>query len=275
MKTILVPTDFSDNARQAFAYAARIAEATQAHLVVLHAYNLIPTDPLTPQAVYTGLAETIAEQAHQSMAAYQEEVRETVNVPVTFETRLGLVTDVVLREAQAIRADLIVMGTHGASGLFGGALGSITSAVIERHVLPVLAVPPNAVFNGLDTIVFGADYHEFRNSLTLKPLTELAQAFDSKIHILNATPVPEKMGGNYTGEEQLERLLRNHRVCFDYTDEADVEKALTQCMKDEKGSLLVLVARQRGFWEGLFHRSVTRSMALHSRTPLLILPDLL
>jgi nucleotide-binding universal stress UspA family protein len=274
MKTILVPTDFSENARLALSCAATIAKAAEAELVVLHAYTILSPDPLYPQGMYDTLAESISQEAHDRLKAYEAEVKPALSVPCRFESKMGLVADVIRREAKSYHADLIVMGTKGASGVLDNLLGSITSAVIESHEFPVLTIPMGTQFNGLRTIVFGTDYREIRNPLTIRPLTDLARAFLSKIHIINATPVPESVGVEYTGEEQLERLLQDYEVCFDYTDEPDIEKALRDCVRQEKASLLVLIAHRRGFWKGLFHHSVTRSMALHSQVPVLVLPDL-
>ncbi len=276
MKTILVPTDFSENANQAFFYAMQIAQGVQAEIVVLHTYHVVAavTDPLLPQAMYDTMADTLSEQAHSQMKLFQESVTPELRIPCRFETHIGMTVDVILHKAYELEADLIVMGTKGNSGMIGHVLGSITSALIQRHTFPVLAVPLQAVWNPWQTVVFGTDYQEIHNPSILQPLKDIVLAFQAKIHVLNANPVPEKMSEEeYIGEEQLEILLHNYNVCFDYSDEADVERALTQCVHDEKASMLVMIAHQRNFWQGLFHRSLTRSMALHTHVPLLILPD--
>ncbi len=273
MKTILVPTDFSYNARQAFLCAAAIAKATGARLVVVHAYNIVSQDPMFPQGMYDSLAESIVQNAEHASKAYENEVKSKLEVPCHFEIKMGLAVDVILREARAEQADLIVMGTHGASGVLEKLLGSITSAVIQAHEFPVLTIPADAHLNGINTMVLGTDYREISNPVSLKPMMDMARSFGSRIHVINATPVPESIGEEYTGEQQLEKLLQDYAVVFDYTDEADVEKALHECVHQEKASLLVLIAHKRNFWQGLFHHSISRSMALHSQIPVLVLPD--
>lgn len=214
------------------------------------------------------------------MKEFEREAKLYTDVPCWFETRMGLAADVIVRKAQSIRADLIVIGTRttDTNSVVGNILGGITTAVIEQQVCAVMAIPITADVNTFGgTIVFGADYLEIRNPQTLHPLMDIAKAFDASIHILNANPVPENLEADEPGEEQLERLLDGYKVCFDYSDEADVEHALQHCVAEENASLLVMIARQRGLWQGLFHQSHTRRMALHTQVPLLVLvlPDLL
>ncbi|MDJ1499171.1 universal stress protein [Xanthocytophaga agilis] len=273
MKKILVPTDFSDHAHQALLYAAKIAKVTKAEIVVVHAYHFLSADPLFSQSMYETAIDNMAKQAQSIMNEYAKRVADLIEVPCFFETKMGLAADVIIAEFQAKRADIVIMGTRGANGVLGNVLGSVTSAVIEGHTVPVLAVP-NSNIGNFNTIVFGTDYAEIRNPETLRPMIDLAKSYGSHIHILNASFVPGHEDSDYAGEEQLERLFENLKICFDYTCEEDVEKALLDCMKQDSASLLVMIAHDRGFLKGLFHSSKTRSMALHGHVPLLVLPEL-
>lgn len=273
MKRILVPTDFSDNAHQALLYASTIAKVTKAEISVVHAYHFLPVDPLFSQSMYESTIDKLAKQGESFMNEYSKRVADLIEVPCSFETKMGLAADVIIDEFHSRHADLVIMGTRGVNGFLGNILGSVTSAVIERHKVPVLAVPTNNTGN-FNTIVFGTDYTEIQNLETLRPMIDLARSFGSNIHILNARFVPGNEELVYAGEEQLERLFENLKIYFDYTCEEDVEKALLDCMKQDSASLLVMIAHDRGFLNGLFHSSKTRSMALHGHVPLLVLPDL-
>jgi nucleotide-binding universal stress UspA family protein len=133
--TILHPTDFSRTSAQAFAVAASLARDHGARLVVLHVAEepalidgtgLVPFDPVMYRSELWEKLEQLAVRAHG----------------VEVETRLAAENPVaaVLNAATEVHADLVVMGTHGWTGLRRILLGSVAEAVLRQAPCPVLTV---------------------------------------------------------------------------------------------------------------------------------------
>lgn len=144
LNRILCPVDFSGHSRVALDYATAIARWYEAEVLVLHAYAMthVPS-PVGPfPAASMGLPQT-REELERDMTQF---VRPSVaaSVPVRTEIVAGAPTRHILERAQKWPADLIVMGTHGASGFERFVLGSVTEKVLRKAPCPVLVVPREA-----------------------------------------------------------------------------------------------------------------------------------
>jgi nucleotide-binding universal stress UspA family protein len=142
---ILVPTDFSDTADQALRYASGLARALGAKITVLYA------DPFVPPIDFTATVGAWDEFSFVSMQARaQDHLRSDAEanidpaVPYDIAIRVDPALDGILAEARATEADLIVMGTHGRTGVRRLVIGSVTEAVMRCAKVPVIAVPPHA-----------------------------------------------------------------------------------------------------------------------------------
>jgi nucleotide-binding universal stress UspA family protein len=143
IQQILCPVDFSDFSRHALDHAAAIAKWYDAALTVLHVVApvlppaIAPSAPLFPSVVFT------AEDLEQFRQATEAFVREEVgNINATAVAREGSVAAEVVRLADSLGCDLLVMGTHGRSGFEHLMLGSVTERIIRKAPCPVLTVPP-------------------------------------------------------------------------------------------------------------------------------------
>ena len=142
---ILAPTDFSSGATKALQWAVAMKTAFYAELVVLHVVDLdalayldLGGDPAlggTSQLVSLELLERIRADAEQTLS------RGTESFPgIQPLVREGSPREVILEVAKELGTDLIVMGTHGRSGLARVAFGSVADHVIRHSKVPVLTV---------------------------------------------------------------------------------------------------------------------------------------
>jgi len=140
IRTVLVPTDFSEDATRAAEVAARalVTEGPR-RLVLVHAFRLpIETEHLPARMLIDAIqaAEHTARAQIEALAAKLERPGLTIE---SF-SREGYPVDVVLEHARVVRPDLIAMGTHGRSGLDRLFLGSTTERVLPSAPCPVLTV---------------------------------------------------------------------------------------------------------------------------------------
>jgi len=140
IKTILVPTDFSDCSGEAVQYAAMIAHTSKARIVLVHViqpYTYGMTEAFNLVDHYAAL-KTIAEPMLDQVA------KRVKRLGVTVETdlRTGPAHTEILEKARRAKADLIVMGTHGRTGVEHLLLGSVAEKVVRLSSCPVLTVPP-------------------------------------------------------------------------------------------------------------------------------------
>jgi len=142
LRRILVPTDFSMFSQVATTYAAALVEKFGSELYLLHVVQDLTV--FLPEAV--AAAPPVAVPIDQFMAAARSAMERSLadpslqNLTVHQEIREGTPFYEIIRFAKEARIDLIVMGTHGHSGLVHVLLGSVTEKVVRKAPCPVLTV---------------------------------------------------------------------------------------------------------------------------------------
>ncbi len=137
-KHILVPVDFLDTSTKALDYALELAEKVGAEVTALHAY-VIPVVGF-PDGALIATAEMASRILDASQKALQEliEPRKARGVKIHALLHQDEARTAVLKVCKEVGADLIVMGTHGRSGLPRALLGSVAEGVLRRADVPVL-----------------------------------------------------------------------------------------------------------------------------------------
>ncbi len=141
-RKLLVPLDGSPFAEAALAHARTLAECTGAEIALLRVavqpiYEYAGTEPVLFQA--------IREDTEVEASKYIQRIADELTADgfkVTAESCTGPVAETILEYAQEIRADLIVMSTHGRSGLARWFIGSVADKVVRAAILPVLLARP-------------------------------------------------------------------------------------------------------------------------------------
>ena len=142
LRRILHPTDFSPASRAAFKRAVTMAKADRAQLLLVHV--LAPPVPIAGEGyispkVYDDLETSARKYAQKQLSALQAKAR-TAGVKAVTLLLEGVVHEEIARAAKSKKADLIVIGTHGRTGLAEFFLGSVASRVAAAAPCPVMTV---------------------------------------------------------------------------------------------------------------------------------------
>ena len=143
LKRIVCPTDFSPTSSQAVDYAATLAEQFGAELILLH---VVPemTYPLRSfgmAASFPNLHEELHDRARGALQQAAEQLEQKLKaVSVRIDIRDGEAHEATLECANDQQADMIVMGTHGHTGLTHALLGSTAEKIVRTAPCPVLTV---------------------------------------------------------------------------------------------------------------------------------------
>lgn len=142
IKRIIVPSDFSEPAREGFRKACLIAAHFGAELLVVHVNLPLPTIAAGHGAVPFNLEEYRQEMGNAAKANLDQFIARSSpgNVTVTPLIREGDVAEEIVRASAEHHADLIVMATHGYSGWKKFILGSVTEKVVRIAAVPVLTI---------------------------------------------------------------------------------------------------------------------------------------
>jgi len=142
IRRILHPSDFSPASRAAFARAVDLAKANRAELVVAHVIApIIPMmgDGYVSPAVFDQLENAARAQAKKQIGALVAKAKKT-GVRASSVLLEGIAHEQIVRAARSKRADLIVIGTHGRTGVARLFLGSVAGRVVSVARCPVMTV---------------------------------------------------------------------------------------------------------------------------------------
>ena len=144
-KRICCPIDFSDASRAAMEVAADLARRTGAELVLLHAYP-IPgyTFPDGSIVASPKMMQDLADQAERHLEEWRADAAKLAGGRVTTQKAIGEPAAEIVTFAKAAGVDLVVVGTHGRTGLEHALMGSVAERVVRRAHCPVLSVRPPA-----------------------------------------------------------------------------------------------------------------------------------
>jgi len=139
IKTILVPTDFSENADRALATAIQFARAFEAQIQLLHIYDIPDTSTVYEVTFPAGVVEGIRKAARLKLEALKEQAT-AEGIELSTELVFGSASQRIVEYAEESKADLIVMGTRGHGRLTHFFLGSVAERTLRTAPCPVLTV---------------------------------------------------------------------------------------------------------------------------------------
>ena len=274
MKKILVPTDFSEAASNAFRYALDFARPIGADLEVLHCYA--PALTSAEAMVVEPLAETeriAVEKLKQFVRLYPDSAPEIdKQVSIRQEVNMGFPAEYIVGRSKEGEYDLILMSTRGQHGFWDKVFGSVSSAVSQNAFCPVLLIPNNVSYQPYKNIVYATN-RESADPVLLNNLMMFAKHFEATIHFVH---IEESYQATIAVEEQvIGALFRDHipSVPFHFTalKSENLIEGITVYCEDKGIDLIAFATRHRSFWNQLMHRSQTKLMALHTTIPMLVM----
>ncbi len=274
MKTILVPTDFSEVAENALDYAVEIAKITKAKLVLFHVFNV----PIIPAEIPIVIpTDEMEKDAMNSLKKIEKKLQNKHGSKLTIEckSKCGFPVEEINLFAKENKVDLIVVGMEGENFLIEKIIGNITTSLIKKAKCPVLAIDKHVKFKNIKKIALACDYNKTDNNTILAPLKEFAQVFESHIFILNVTQELETVTTVSKAVEgiKLNHSLQNVNHSFHYAMNEDIIEGINDFVDKMKIDMVVMIPRMHTALHNLFHEPNSKRMAFHTKIPLLALHE--
>lgn len=272
VKTIIVPTDFSDPSLKAIQYATMLAKEESSKIILFHAVSLhLSATVEEPQFYAAGELEKIEnEQLHHLKFHIQKRYP---NILFECISRTGFPVETIQVVARENNADIIVMGTRGANGIKGILVGSNTASLIEQTEIPVLAVPEESDYNGIKRIVFATNMQK-DDIRCLKCIIRMFGSHTPHITLLHIEDGhlrdPEAALHSWFHNDVIPTVSYPH-LFAECISETDIVKTLDEYLRSNNVDLLVTATRKRNFIERIFDRSITKKLVFHTHVPLLAL----
>jgi nucleotide-binding universal stress UspA family protein len=269
MQTIIFPTDFSKGADYAMQYAVFIAKTTGAEIIVMNAYDLPYAETIMTHSLLD-VMKSNAEEAMKKVADTLEAEKVNFRTMVQMGNPIRLVKELV----EELNADMVVLGTKGASGLEEVLIGSNAASILHNVDCPVLSIPKGRAFTDIDTIVYGADFRSKKADKALGELASIAKLFGAKIIVTHVVVNYDLDDASIDdAKKRISPKLEGVEHSFEVISGESVEKAILEFAATQGADMIALMSRNYSFFEGLFRRSVTTKVAYHSQIPYLALQE--
>ena len=205
MNTLLVPTDFSEHSEYALEVAAVLANRFGAKLVLFHMIGVSPS-------VFTKSELEEQEEVKYYLKLAREKLKSYLDKPflqgVPMETVIQNLKD--FEEVDAVakekKADLIVMGSHGSSGLNAFFVGSNTEKVVRNSETPILVVKTKRPDFHISQIVFASDLQP-ETVVAFKKVSALANEFNAKLKVVYVNTI----GSHFKSDNQIQQNIQRFR----------------------------------------------------------------
>jgi nucleotide-binding universal stress UspA family protein len=264
---ILVPTDLSKNANSALTYANSLGKAMKSKLLTLNVY--------TPSAGrYSPISGIIAEETaralHDNEVVLNKTCKKYVTIPNKVLLKRGDTIDEIISSASENKADIIVMGTHGASGIAKALFGSNTAKVIGNSTVPVLAIPLKYKYKKVKTIVYASDLSNLGPEL--KRIIPIAKQLNATIEIFNLYYSDETTDAKKKEVQKKIKSISYKKIKI-IEQKADASETLMEkinkYLKKRKPEMLVMFPEERSWFDKIFVSSKTQELSYHLKLPLL------
>ncbi len=272
MKTFLIPVDFSDVSYIAAQYAVDMAAHLQVQQVVFyHSYAHRPPDGYDEHTGY-----------QSSTLKHLEKMAAKLRVPVSLPSDrfVFLANDKPVKAGvdaivAAYTVSLIVMGIAGLSDIENTLIGRNTMAVAESGPAPLLIVPRDHVFKPVRKVVYATDLKNVAYITPAESIIRLAGQLEAETHVVHVDPAtqgqtPDKIQGK---QEVLEMLASLHPLFEVVSEATDKAEGIFDYVKKHRIDLILMASRNYGFFERLFHSSVSKKLLNIADVPVVLLKN--
>lgn len=268
MQKILIPTDFSENATRAIAYASALYADRPSLFILIHIQeNIHPT--FGEEVDYANEVHLITQKLKKCKNSFNNPIHQVTSI-----LEEGSFVENIRKVVEAREIDLIVMGTKGTSDTNIMPIGTNTQNIITKVQCPVLVVPNNTKYSPLREVVFPTDLYLRYSSKTMEPLTSILINNNSLLHIVYRTTSHSKLSREQLiSKEYLKNINSDIEVVFHEISSSNLRAELKSYIDRHKTQLIAMSAKSLNFIQVLISKGSPETDSYIRNTPFLFLHE--
>lgn len=257
MYRVIIPIDFSETSLNAARFTAQMLAGKENAVAVL--YNNYEHEGDLDVAV--GYQESLKKEFH-AYGVKQVECENEMG---------GDLIENIGRLAHTTRATMIVMGITGKSEVRQAMFGSNTLKLVDKNLLPVMIIPPDAKYKGIKNVAFASDFKDVEESTPAALIGSVLELFKPMLHIVNVNKehyvsLTEEIEAS---KVKFREMFGQFKTEFYFITMNDFYEAIDQFVKDYDIDALLTIPKHQSNAVSLFKSSHTKRLAYHSRIPIL------
>ena len=283
----VIPVDFSNASLNAAYYALELAARIGARIKLIHTFRLPNIQPMSfddnglyPDS-FSENSTALKEEAEKSLSEFLQKLvlfkksKGLKDIPISTNVINGIPDEITLYTAESESANLIIMGVAGKEVRTFEPMGKIASKIIERSVIPVMIIPEDTEFKGIDKIknlLYATAFDESDFSAIQKLISFVSKLNVSIfcLHIDNKDATPwerVKMDGLH---EYFSKVYGKTNVVCDLITSDDLLKALDGFITNHQIDIISIITHKRKLIAKLINPSITLKILYHTKIPLLV-----
>lgn len=279
MKKIILPTDFSDNAFNAVRYAAKLFKDVETTFYLLNTYTpaIYQSEYVLHSPAQIGLGDIYQETSLERLEATKVKIENEFKNPLhtyMVHTAFNTLVDEVLETIENEKADMVIMGTQGATGAKEILFGTHTVHVMKKTSCPVIAIPSGFEYEIPKEILFPTDYEIDYQKEQLQQLLDIAENHISSIEVIHASTGYELTENQLNNKKKLNYILAKTAHLFHDLPSQGVIEAINNFQLKKRMNLLVMIQNKHTFFERLFIEPVIKKIGFHVNIPFMVIPHL-
>lgn len=270
MKRILVPTDFSEHAEDALKVAAQIAQKNDSEIIILHMLEL---PHQTNDAVLGGasIPETMLFMKKANEMLDEVSSRPYLDgIQITEIVKMDRPIHGISQVSKDYDIDLIVMGSHGSSGIQELLIGSNTEKVVRNSEIPVLVIKKDVSNFNAANIVFASDFTE-ETKKPFEKLLNFTNFFESKIHLVTIC-TPNSFKPTHVIEKAMNKFVTEFNLTNYSThiyNDTNIEKGILNFSNSINADIIGMCTHGRTGFAHFFNGSISEGLVNHAVKPVI------
>lgn len=268
MKRILVPTDFSDHAEYALKVAAQIARDNDGEIFLVHMLEF-PTQMADAVSGGADIPEIMLfmKKAHEKLEDLLEsdflegiKVSEAVKFERAFEG--------IIKSSEKNNVDLVVMGSHGASGFQEMFIGSTTEKIVRTSEAPVLVIKHENTNFKTDRFVFASDFSKETKS-AFKKIVNFANVFGAHLDLVMIN-TPNSFKSSHAAQKIMKEFVAEFPITnysLHIYNDANIETGILNFANGINADIIGMCTHGRTSLYHFFNGSISEGLVNHSSKP--------
>ena len=271
MKTILVATDFSEASLNAALYATQLARDIGANIKLLHVNIPVESFNQAPVVLKSERAISSAESQLETVKSNME-IQSDREVDVQEVLLIGEFFTEMFNYCQQIEPYIVIMGSQGSTTTERFLMGSNSVHAMRNLPWPLLTIPSGCAYTPIKKIALASD---FSNTVSI-PMNRIKtfrtdfNAFLDVIHVgKNKDVEPDVILRSGEMQEQLQTI----DTAYHFINQENTQEGIMDFTEKNQTDILIVIPKQYGFLEQLFHKSVSKQLVLNSKIPVMVLHE--
>ena len=266
MKTIIVATDFSTAALNAAEYAADMALAIQANILLLHISEI----PIAYLGIPVAATEDeMMKDAKKSLSLLKEQLTGRTGGKLNIKTEIdaGVFFHKLKAVCEKIKPYAVVMGSQGTTAAERAFFGGHTIYAMKHLEWPLITIPPRAKFSQIKKICLACDFDEVVDTTPIDEIKKLVDDFHAELHVINSGKTESHEPDMVFESGLLQEMLVSLNPQYHFITDENTDESIINFVEKNNIDLLITLPKMHGLLEKIIHKSISKQLVLNSHIP--------